>query len=432
MLDAGGGGGGGGTSWSAMDVPTMWSTIETQETTPHWEMLTGWRRSFELISQHMSQVRNYRENLATAWPPEKSQASAAYIAELDDLLTNLQQTYDAAVANHTAFSTATLSLSSARTELKQIYDTYTANQAKLEEFNAKPKPVQYGKAPVPPQKPPVTGAQQEELNSRARALMSGLSTDLVQARMSITTPATYTPTNRVYESRTNRGETGDGAPAIPPVVPVFPTSENVRASGALATTPLPSAVDPSTSTRHPGIVLGGTQPGLVPLPDVGHTAIQSPPTTGAPLPTVVSPTTVGPMPPGRSTANAVTRPALGQPLMRSGPVSSSPPAGGRPLAPGGVIGAVPGMAPTPSAGSTSRVNPIGGVISPPGQQPARGKTGGGYPMGTIGRTPGDNDRSGDSKKWDPDNPWETAVGVPAVLTPAPEQPVDPGPAIGLS
>jgi hypothetical protein len=36
-----------------------------------------------------------------------------------------------------------------------------------------------------------------------------------------------------------------------------------------------------------------------------------------------------------------------------------------------------------------------------------------------------------TQSWDPDNPWETEEGVDPVLLPPREQPVDPGPAIGL-
>jgi hypothetical protein len=415
-----------------MDVPTMWSTIESQETTPHWEMLTGWRRSFELILQHMAQVRNYRENLTSAWPPEKSQASAAYVVELDALLANLQQTYDAAVANHTAFSTATLSLSSARSELKQIYDAYTANQAKLDEFHAKPKPVQYGKAPVPPQKPPVTSAQQEELNFRARAVMSGLSTELIQARMSITTPATYSPSAQVWDER-ERNDPGQTAPAIPPVVPVFPSDEgNGRASSPSVSPSAHSAVDSPPSTRTPGLVLGGVQPGLVPPPTVSPFPTPSTPVAGGgPLPGVIAPAAGVPISPIGPPATPSAKPTAGQVLPRGGSVGSIPPGSGRPMTPGGVIGAMPGMVPNGSGAPASRVNPVGGVINSPGQPATRGKSGVGYPMSTMAGRPLSQDQADAPKRWDPDDLWYTAEGVPPVLAPAPEQRVDPGPAIGL-
>jgi hypothetical protein len=41
------------------------------------------------------------------------------------------------------------------------------------------------------------------------------------------------------------------------------------------------------------------------------------------------------------------------------------------------------------------------------------------------------DESTAVKHWDPNNPWETAEGVPPVVLPPSEQRIDPGPAIGL-
>src|SRR5687768_2664904 len=155
MLDAGGGGGYGGTNWSAVSVIDMWLAIGNQETTPHWQLLSGWRKSYELTQQHMGQVKNYRDNLAAAWPPEKSPAAAAYIARLDELITHLQGTYEAALANYTAFSNATLALSSARTDLDKVVNEYLANEGKLATFEQeqaeRPKGgLQRGQPPKPP------------------------------------------------------------------------------------------------------------------------------------------------------------------------------------------------------------------------------------------------------------------------------------------
>jgi hypothetical protein len=90
------------------------------------------------------------------------------------------------------------------------------------------------------------------------------------------------------------------------------------------------------------------------------------------------------------------------------------------------------MVPSGSSVPTSRVNPIGGLINPPGQPSAQGKSSVGHPVSTVaGRPLNARDQSDTSKRWDPDDPWQTAGGVPPVLTPMPEQRVDPGPAIGL-
>ena len=77
MLDPGGSGGYGGTNWAGKSVRDMWQAMANQQTDNHWTLLSGWRKSYELTLQHMSAVRSYRDNLATAWPPEKSPASAA-------------------------------------------------------------------------------------------------------------------------------------------------------------------------------------------------------------------------------------------------------------------------------------------------------------------------------------------------------------------
>jgi hypothetical protein len=202
MLDAGGGGGYAGTNWSSMSVIDMWLAVGNQETTPHWDLLTGWRRSFELTLQHMAQVKGYRENLAAAWPPERSPASAAYIARLDELIAHLQGTYDAAVANHSAFSSATLALSSARTDLERVVNEYLANEGKLTAFESEQAKTNSGglmrRAEV---KPPVADGRQLQLESQARTIMYGLSSELSQARTSATTKrAAATPVSPLRRS----------------------------------------------------------------------------------------------------------------------------------------------------------------------------------------------------------------------------------------
>lgn len=424
MLDASGGSG--GTSWATMDVPSMWSMIANQETAPHWEMLKGWRRSYELVLQHMSQVKNYRDNLAAAWPPEKSRASAAYLVQLDVLLDSLQETYDAAVTNYTAFSTATLSLSTTRTQLKQIYDQYTSNQTKLDEFNAQPNPVQYGKAPLPPRKPPVADNEQEALTIRARALMAGFSTELVQAKMSIVSPTAYRATPGVTQDPNELDNQGFVPPPPPPIVSPQPGAAEAGRPGPSLQGQSSQASNTSSSPHQPGLVLGGAHP---PAPPPGGN-LNSPPNP----PQLNSPTTTspGPLPGGvgpfPTPSNGRTGTSNGQLGLR-GPIGMQP-STVRPGVPGGIIGAVPGTPPAPTRGPSSRVNPVGGVIGAPNQL-AQGRIGTNVP-GLVGGQPQMGDASPESKRWDPDNPWQTVSGVPPVLLPTPERPIDPGPAIGLT
>ncbi len=71
MLDSGGYS---GTDWSTTEVIDMWLAICNQDTTPHWQVVAGWRKSYELTAEHLSAVKSYRANLAQAWPPEKNAA----------------------------------------------------------------------------------------------------------------------------------------------------------------------------------------------------------------------------------------------------------------------------------------------------------------------------------------------------------------------
>ncbi|HEX2772208.1 MAG TPA: hypothetical protein VHN18_07220, partial [Micromonosporaceae bacterium] len=102
MLDSGGGGYSGTTNWYAYDVPSMWALLESQDTTDHWTHVSGWRKTFELTSMHLSRLKEYRDKLAEAWPPKPGTAAEAYVNQLNGLIDHVQQTYDVAVANYAA------------------------------------------------------------------------------------------------------------------------------------------------------------------------------------------------------------------------------------------------------------------------------------------------------------------------------------------
>lgn len=111
------------------------------------------------------------------------------------------------------------------------------------------------------------------------------------------------------------------------------------------------------------------------------------------------------------------------------------------MPPGGLIGTVPGGgvgqpgAARPTAG---RVNPIGGVIGsmqPTNRAGTQSMSGaervGAAPYGQPGGRRSAPNADTEGKRWDPDNPWQTAEGVDPVVLPSRERRIDPGPAIGL-
>jgi hypothetical protein len=452
-----GGGGYSGTNWNAHDVRQMWSLLAGQQTDPHWKLVAGWRKTFELTSLHLSRLKDYREKLAQAWPPERNAASKAYVAHLDYLIGHVQQTYDAAVANYDAFAGATGALSTTRVELKKLYDEYQTNQTKLDQYAtvvaAAKDPANSGLPQPTPGPSPVPTGRQEELNNKARTLMYGLSGELMQARVAIRQPPPYKPPGVKYSENpkdpTDTGGGGGGGitvpppPVIPPVVP----------------TPTPTFTPTPQTTIVQPTVTGPTLTGI--------TTLNPPITTTLPPPTVVPPPTtgiIGPTPPPiappmpRPPANGI----IGNPI--PGPTPVAKPGTGtamslpRTAPPGGIIGG-PGHSVTghPMAGQAGgrpvgqRVNPVGGMIgqAPGGRAPGVGPHAGGQgarPGAARGGAPGQafgtaptgrgqrraEEEQEQERRWDPDNPWETAEGVsPVVLPPAATGRVDPGPAIGF-
>ena len=318
-----------------------------------------------------------------------------------------------------------------------------------------------GKAMAPPAKPPVTDAQQEQLNNRARVIMYGLSNEIIQARATITKPKVYDPAIHRDGTGENYQENPYVAPPIPPIVPLYSDDSTPRAtSHATAATPTTSGVQPHAQPgalgTHPGLVLGGVTTGTAISPPPGTAAGVVPvtPTGGGPVAGgIIQPTPVLPIRttdsfPGRSVPTSPTASARGA-ANPYGSSSVTRPIGNgaaRPLPHGGVIGSLPGtnlVQPGVNPRGTQRVNPVGGVINP--SSAARGagpdstsrRVGPGLiqsvqPTGVVGRRAhGQRDAADEPPPWDPNNPWTTAEGVPPVVAPSTPQRVDPGPAIGL-
>ncbi len=459
MLIADGGGGGGGTAWTSKSVETMLLLIKSADTDKHYELLTGWKQSADLINEHRWQVKNYRDNLAAAWPPETNAAAEAYVGRLDELIVNLDETYEAAIANHDAFATATLSISLAQKDMQKIADEYAINNQLLQDFAVQQQEKASSPTPTPSpspsggEQPPVATGRQEELHRQAVVLLSGVSGELATAQMSIRTPTPYKPGG--IRDDTGGGEGGGFvAPPIPPITPSFATdtsssTASKRPSVTFPTSPstLPASA-PQPPAPQPGLVLGSAPPVVAAPPTVGISPLAPAVPGGTPGPGLglLPPTTPNTFIPAGSTGVVPPTTGVGRNagLPREGLIrpGGPTPGGMHVLPPGGMIGGAPGIGigqPGSARPGTQRVNPIGGVIGG-GTSPTKG--GGAHASSqhpgassTVGQPAGRGvgKRSQEEQsRWDPDNPWQTASGVDPVVLPSREQRIDPGPAIGLS
>lgn len=474
MLEAAGGGG--GTDWWGMPMERIQELAQSPDIDAHYQIVDGWQKSADLISEHMFQVQQYRESLAAAWPPEKSSAAAAYITRLDTLIKNLNETYEAALSNHEAMSSATFSLGLAKTEMTKIYNQWDANnkallaynqqqdQKKAQAASGKPTP---SPSPSGDEPPPVTPNQQEALRQKAITLMSGVSSDLAQAQLKVVRPAPYKPDFSIDKNTHEAGTGAGGAPNLPPIVPTPPSGggggsasrgslSTSHGTATFPTTPnnaLPpnGSPLPGSGGGNPGLVLGGTNPRST-LPPPTFTPNPNPVTT---LPTGGGPgVSSGLIPPGTGPVfpNSTLPPGSGKFSLGEGslkPFGGVPEGGLKAMPPGGIIGkTVSGGLGEPAAGrfGPQRVNPVGGVIgesgggpgmmgggrgAPAGMRGRNAATGGQEPYGPTGARRSGKRGHGDDTAWDPDNPWATDEGVAPVVLPTAEQRIDPGPAIGL-
>ncbi|SCG41775.1 hypothetical protein GA0070560_103199 [Micromonospora halophytica] len=434
----------------------MWACLQDHDTSGHWKQVAGWRKVCDLAMNHMRRLHEYRRGLAEAWPPETNAAARAYLAELDQLIEKVQRTHDTAAANHDALAAATRAIDSARPQVKTLYEQYStklAQKRSYEEMITDPKALAGNRTT----KPPVTDADLEQLNSRARGIMFGLSGELQQAQVMLRQPPQRAAPKSDQQFESSSGA-GAAPPIIPPIMPVPISTSNPTSPAKRSATPLHSAHAPTAPNVGP--VLGGANSSVItpstpsPMPGTG---LPSMPQQGVGLP----PTLPSAPPPSTS-----SRPGSSAALR--GQTGHLPSSGGQPphnapsrfMQPGGLIGSTPGTGPGQHGNGTQsrRINPVGGVIgggaagtaptgaagsrpgtgrtsplSPAhGMSPIGGSPGFGSPQGIPGR-PSRREQEGDSGRWDPDNPWATREGVDPVVRPPDEDgPIDPGPAIGFS
>ncbi|WSG06478.1 hypothetical protein OIE53_18250 [Micromonospora sp. NBC_01739] len=446
MRDVGVGRSGGLTDWYLMNVADMWACVQDHQTEQHWRHVAGWRKVCDLAGQHLTRLKAYREGLARAWPPETNAAARAYVTELDNLIDQVQRTHDAASANQTALSAATQAITSTRTELSKIYEEYAGKlrqKRTWEEIAADAKAAAGSRA----SESPVTDADLERLNVRARGIMYGLSSELQQAQAMLRQPPPSTRQGDRAPDYSDPYASAGAAPIIPPIVPVSLSRSVIPPTRS---SPIPKAIA-APQAPAVGPVLGGASPSPSPASPPGNPPALSPGNSASPntssnlLPSV-----------GLGTGtNPLGRGQIGQPTTNGAPRLAAPtspraaaPSGfiGQPLSPGAV---------QPTSGGTQprRVNPVGGVIggggagtTPTGAAGSRpggkGSPGISYGAPNIGLPLGQGIASGrsferkpgisDPRKWDPDEPWRMDQGVdPVVRPPENEGPIDPGPAIGI-
>src|SRR6266536_187132 len=368
-------GGGDFTVWEGYDIVTLHNMVQgvtDAQLATSWDQVTAWRKTHELLDNHAAKLSMYRQGLVEHWPPEKNEASAAFLTHVDELLLSLQQASTAASENYLGLANLTSAVSTARVEVKKAYEEYTKNQGKLNAYQEQVDAYKADTTGLPQPSPgpsPVAPSRQQELTKKAQEAMAVLSGAAVDSNWKMQIPPEYDPPKGSIDTGT---EHIDGPIAFMPPAPVIPQPQT---SASVPSAQAPLQVPLGTGQGLPG----GNGPVLS-----GGVITPPPPPPPTPTPPVTGP--IGPTPPGLGPIPAglgggpVPGPGVGSkkpggtptgaprlggtmPERATEAATGRSPGGARPLPPGGVIGQAPGggvmNSGAPHGGAAGRrVNPV--------------------------------------------------------------------------
>jgi len=462
------------SDYAGYNVPQLWAMLQPEDGDDAWKQVTAWNETVTALNLHIGAVKNAREELVAAWPPEQSEAAQVFVRYLDEHLTVMQDAVDKASANATGLGGLLYSLWQAKTELQPVYEQWQEYQ-KVDSttYSGITGTLKEGWDQLTGNDKTPDGWQQD-LQQQALDILSKADAGVAEGADKLAPLAPSYLTTSV-DPGGNDGGVSPGAGAAsgaalgvglaaayvqapqipPPSQPVAPSAagqggSSVLAGGATGTLPGTAAGVAPSSQPMPGRVLGpvGSAPVVGPVGAFG--------TPGAAG--VSGGRTIGLGTPSGGAGAASVRPVgegggLGRRVLPSGGVIGERPAAGG-VSPGGARGAV-----------ARRVNPVGGVIGEgkaggvggraggaagsAGGRPGAGRAGGvvgGGRSGAAGSAAGQGRTSamagtgsgrrrgrGDRDErpvFDPDDPWRVEEGVPGVVEPPPEPTRhEPGPGV---
>lgn len=435
------------TNWAAFNTPRLWSMVEHEDSPEAWAQVTAWGRIADSVAEQRVALTRARYGLTAAWPPEHSEASRTFLAQLDTLLARMQAAQEDASTTLAALANILQALRRAKREIEPLWREY-------EKRRDDAVPAWWDHA-------------EDELDRQAQAYMIAAERTVEEYVPLIKVPVPYQMRPPQGRGDSDRGEPGgpadfgpsgsgpttsrvpvphDPPPPIPGHDPTIP--DRYHPDG-------PVVLNPPQGPDAPGRDVPGPE---VPGPD-GPGSPTAPPTRGPDLTEFAPP----PSPPvsGASPHPPVAPAPVGQPPGLTGgltggpgflPVTGGlPPVGGLPQAGGGGLRPFAGgaRAALPSGAVIGGAVPMGGVGAPgarpagkptppawlPGSlgQSGPARTGGATAPGGMAGMPGAvrRGRSDDDRlQFDPDNPWAVTDGVDPVIEPSQRHPRhDPGPGV---
>jgi hypothetical protein len=373
----------------------LWQILAAEDPETGFTHVNTLNRLRAALEQQRDNLRSQRDHLSEAWPPDRSEAAAAFVAQLNEMIDAITYTATAAARICTGVDATFAAIRDARRRLEALKADYPHRGT--------------GQGLV------VAQPSDPDLDRRAREVMIATDTKIATAAKSYSTPLPRY--QRVIEPGVEIVESGEG--------------------------PTGSAVGRSTG--------GGSHSLLLQPP------VFDPPSGGGGTDTRTRDDNPGPVPAGELPARANT-PAGGGgtgPLPSFGPmgvIGGDVRSGGPAPVPGSVVGLRPGVVgpdgviggTRPSAPPAGQIlgGPMSGIAAQPGATRAGRNRRSGRPeppaeSTTPGRVAGGyQDRSYEeyaqrrrSRRSEDDELWPVEEGVAPVLDAVPEHRHDPGPGV---
>ncbi|GAA3189144.1 hypothetical protein ACFO1B_36590 [Dactylosporangium siamense] len=111
-------------SYRRWRLPELWQMLAADNATDAHLHVTTLRRQQTALEAQRDRLRTLRDQLAQAWPPEKSEAATAFIQRINDMIRAMSLTASGAAEVRSRVSLIVEALDQARTELAPLIEQY--------------------------------------------------------------------------------------------------------------------------------------------------------------------------------------------------------------------------------------------------------------------------------------------------------------------
>jgi hypothetical protein len=119
------------TNWDAYNTRQIWDMVSGEDDPQGWRQVNAWGNFEQAVSAQRRRLMACRQALAEKWPPDSSEASRVFIAEMDNLIKNMDASLQAASSTASGLAGIMQALASAKRELGPIRQEYEDKSSDL-------------------------------------------------------------------------------------------------------------------------------------------------------------------------------------------------------------------------------------------------------------------------------------------------------------